>query len=1029
MSERFAERRIISAVFVDVVGSTTLTVALGPERLKRALDRAFRELSALIVAEGGTVEKYVGDAVHALFGAPTTHPDDPQRALRAAHACLAWAEGRAAMPVPFAVRVGVETGEAIVDLNAVETDREQMSIGTCVNVAARLQQLAEPGQVLVGPTCHGVTRETAEFVALGDLELKGFGRMPVWRLVRPLSVGAATPLTFMGREAELDVLRLAYRRATSGRSVLVLISGPPGQGKTRLVDEFLTSLQPVAHILTARCRPAGEARAANPLRELVGRGDAMITRDQLAARLSELFHDPVEQARVLRTLAYSVGLGGGEELAALGTVERQDEITDAWRRFLAAIAQTRPVVLWIEDLHWGDPEVVRLVDRLGVGATAALLIVATARPELAERAGLRPGGDRFFLELGALDARAARDLARHAGDEAEHAADRAEGHPLFIIELARSHSLASEHDVPLTLQGVIGARLDELPVRDRELLQQVSVVGETFTVADAVLLTGRPAPEVGAVLERLADLQYLHRAPGAYRFQHGLVRDVAYGRLPTEARMLLHARYASGGIGPDDVDTLAHHLWEAVGPADADWVWEERPEREALQRQAFEAHVAAGRHHAQRFALERAVEIYGRGLRFAEGPLPAAHVERAIADALATKGEADDAWAHYLRACELHRRAGSSPPADIYPSLLELAVYHLGMFRQPPAEGTLHTLFTEGEAVAGRAADHASRARLLTARAFASGDLALLGEAYRLAEQEANLAPFAPFFRRAATLQLRSGDFVAANETIRRLDALAAMHRRADWAPSLEGRALLALDVGDLTKAQAVARELLDASLAWGPHLRTHAYRSQCHVLLAQGNWAGLHTVLADVERLVKDNPATPFCYAVTVARAFAAVAHMVEGQPGAARTLLTAAEVPLQAESFDRESVLLLAYGVLGRRSHAERLMRECRERGLPNPPWYFYRAEAVALTILEAWELLDAALSPLTVAASRGSQYLEALIIAIREERAAASGGPYPLHAQLRGLGYLGWSALVSFRPRTAVLASGPREPTRDH
>ena len=1013
MSVRFAERRVISAVFVDVVGSTALTVALGPERLKRALDRAFRELSAIIAAEGGTVEKYVGDAVHALFGAPTAHPDDPQRALQAAHACLAWAEARTGVPVPFAVRVGVETGEAIVDLSAVATDREQMSIGTCVNVAARLQQLAEPGQVLVGPTCHGVTLETAEFLALGALELKGLGRMSVWRLVRPLPVVAATPLTFVGREAELDVLRLAYRRAASGRSVLALISGPPGQGKTRLVDEFVAGVRPEAQLLMARCRPPGEARAQNPLRELLGQGDAELSRDQLAARLSELFHDPVEHARVLRTLAYSVGLGGAEELAALGTVERQDEITDAWRRFLAASAQTRPVVLWIEDLHWADPEVVRFVDRLTAGATAAVLIVATARPELIDRAGLRPGGDRFFLELGALDAQAARALARHAGDGAAHAADRAEGHPLFIIELARSRALASERAVPLTLQGVIGARLDELPVRDRELLQQVSVVGETFTVADAVLLAGRPAPDVGAVLERLADLQYLHRAPGAYRFQHGLVRDVAYGRLPTETRMVLHARYAGDGIRADDVDTRAHHLWEALGPADADWVWEERPEREGLQRQAFEAHVAAGRHHAQRFALDRAVEVYRRGLRFAEGPLPAADVERAMADVHASKGEEDEAWTHYRRACELHGRAGSSPPADIYPSLLELAVYQLGMFRQPPAEGVIQSLFTEGETIARRAADHAARARLLTARAFASGDLALLQEAQRLPEQAGDLVPFAPFFRRAATLQLRSGDFAAANDTFRRLDALAAEYGRADWAPNLEGRALLALDVGDLATARALARELVEASLAWGPHLRTHAYRSQCHVLLAQGNWSGLHDVLIDVERLVKDHPGTPFCYAVTVARAFAAVAQMVEGHAGGARALLTDAEAPFQAEPFDRESVLLLAYGVLGRRAQAERLIRECRERGLLTPPWYFYRAEAVALTMLEAWEVLDDTLSLLTVAASRGSQYLEGLIAAIREEVAAARGGPRPLHAQLRDLGYLGWSELVSFRP----------------
>ena len=187
MREQRLERRVVTALFVDVVGSTTLTLELGPERVKRALDRAFGELAALIAAEGGTVEKYIGDAIHALFGVPATHPDDPQRALRAAHACVLWTAA-ARTSVPLAVRAGVETGEAIIDLAATETERQQMSIGPCVNVAARLQQVAEPGQVVVGPTCREATAEMAEFAGLGDVDLKGLGRLPAWRLlalVRP----------------------------------------------------------------------------------------------------------------------------------------------------------------------------------------------------------------------------------------------------------------------------------------------------------------------------------------------------------------------------------------------------------------------------------------------------------------------------------------------------------------------------------------------------------------------------------------------------------------------------------------------------------------------------------------------------------------------------------------------------------------------------------------------------------------------------------------------------------------------------
>ncbi|MCA1831515.1 MAG: adenylate/guanylate cyclase domain-containing protein, partial [Actinobacteria bacterium] len=167
------ERRLVTSLFIDVVGSTELTVTLGPERLKAALDGAFGELRGIIEREGGTVEKYIGDAIYALFGAPLAHPDDPERALRAAAGARAWAAARAGAEIPFGVRVGLETGEAIVDLAAAADTKQQMSVGAVVNTAARLQQRAEPGQVLVGPVAHDATAEIATFTSLGTADLKG----------------------------------------------------------------------------------------------------------------------------------------------------------------------------------------------------------------------------------------------------------------------------------------------------------------------------------------------------------------------------------------------------------------------------------------------------------------------------------------------------------------------------------------------------------------------------------------------------------------------------------------------------------------------------------------------------------------------------------------------------------------------------------------------------------------------------------------------------------------------------------------
>lgn len=247
MPEQDSERRLITALFVDVVGSTELTTKLGPERWKRVLAEAFAEIRDLIVAEGGTVEKYVGDGIFAIFGAPTAHEDDTARALRAALGCKRWSAARAGSPMPVAVRLGVETGEALVDVRGV-TEHQQMAVGTCVVLAARLQSHAESGQVLVGPGCHAAAPNGASFEALGVVELKGLGPTPAWRLL-DIQVDALRELPYVGRDAERDVLRLALSRVAAGRAALAIVSGPPGQGKTRLVQEFLRQDAPHLRVL------------------------------------------------------------------------------------------------------------------------------------------------------------------------------------------------------------------------------------------------------------------------------------------------------------------------------------------------------------------------------------------------------------------------------------------------------------------------------------------------------------------------------------------------------------------------------------------------------------------------------------------------------------------------------------------------------------------------------------------------------------------------------------------------------------
>ena len=226
------ELRLATSLFIDVVGSTDATARLGPERMQRLLGNAFKEMSDTITAHGGVVEKYVGDAILALFGAPTSHTDDAERALRAADACVRWAPASTSSAPGLAVRAGIETGELLVNLQALES-RERMVVGESVNLAARLQQFAEPGEIVVGPKCHEATMAVADFEPMGELSLKGVGNVEGWRFARFRDAAEANQVGFVGREAELAKLREAFDRARR-TTVLALIVGPPGQGKSRL---------------------------------------------------------------------------------------------------------------------------------------------------------------------------------------------------------------------------------------------------------------------------------------------------------------------------------------------------------------------------------------------------------------------------------------------------------------------------------------------------------------------------------------------------------------------------------------------------------------------------------------------------------------------------------------------------------------------------------------------------------------------------------------------------------------------------
>ena len=648
MPAAHAERRIVTCLFVDIVGSTDLTVSLGPERMQRLLAGAFDELNAIVAEHGGVVEKFIGDAMFALFGAPTAHGDDPLRALRAAEACADRARARPRESA-IAIRAGVETGEVLVDLEAMSRDRQRMAVGACVNVAARLQQQADPGQILVGPVCHDAMAASAEFEPAGRLSLKGVGDVAAWRLVRTTGAPRAA-LPFVGRAEELQSLHAAFERARAGGAGRAMLIGPPGQGKTRLAQEFVRPLRGTVRVLEARCRPAAERTARPPIHQLLASdvaglgGGAEMNTAAVVTRVRALLQDAAESLHVASVLCHSAGVSVDEKLLAQLPRDLQEEFVIGWRLYLAALARERPLLLHLEDVHWADPSFLRLIDRATFTGQMPLLLLATARPEFAESAHLRPGAG-LVIELGPLDESSALALARSAGPTEGRGIQRAEGNPLFIIELARAPDLA-ERDLPITLHGAIGARLDELSPPERDLLQRAAVVGEAFSVRDVALLAEREPTEVAGSLGRLAHLRFVQPVGQGYRFYHALVHDVAYGRLPVAERMRLHARYAQEGVDRDEVEILAHHWWEALRPPDSDWVWEDRAQRSAMRAEAVEAHLSAAGRLIDRLAHEQALALLERALKLAEEPRDFARVETMIGLIRARNAQGDLAWEH-----------------------------------------------------------------------------------------------------------------------------------------------------------------------------------------------------------------------------------------------------------------------------------------------------------------------------------------------------------------------------------------------
>ncbi len=652
-------RKVVTIVFADVTGSTALGERLDPEALRRVMGRYFDEMAAVIQRHGGTVEKFIGDAVMAVFGIPRLHEDDALRAVRAA---IGMGEALATLNGDLermygerlGMRIGVNTGEVVA---GDPTAGQRLVTGDPVNVSARLEQAAAPDEVLLGLPTYRLVRDAVDVEPVEPLTLKGKQeRVPAYRL---LAVSAHTAgherhldSPMIGRTEELSVLEHALERAVTDRTPhLFTLMGSAGVGKSRLVQEFLTRNLNDATVLHGRCLSYGEGITFFPLADVVRQAARIVDTDApevARSKLDAVVAGAPQGERVARLVA---GLFGWAEPGST------EDAFWAVRRLLEHLARDRPVVVVFDDIHWGEPTFLDLIDHLSDWTRdAAVLLLCIARPELLE---VRPGwgGERSNATSILLDPL--------PGDEASRLVDNllgraeiprpvrerilgaAEGNPLFVEEMLgmliddgllrfedgawRSAADLADVTVPPTIHLLLAARLDRLDAEERGTIERGSVEGQVFHVgAVATLSPATLRPRVSSLLLGLARKLLIRpdraefAGDDAFRFRHLLIRDAAYQAMAKEQRADLHERFAdwlaraASGRMTEYEEILAHHLEQA---------YRYRVELTSRDDRAIELGRRAGRHLlacaqraderedllAARGFLERCIELVPEG--------------------------------------------------------------------------------------------------------------------------------------------------------------------------------------------------------------------------------------------------------------------------------------------------------------------------------------------------------------------------------------------------------------------------------
>jgi class 3 adenylate cyclase len=878
------EHKLATVLFADLVGSTELAGAQDPERTRVLLERFYDAMAAQVREAGGTVEKFIGDAIVAVFGAPAAQEDHAERAL---HTALSMQHRLDELfGKKLALRIGVNTGEMVVG-----RPREGSSFvtGDAVNVAARLEQAAEPGDVLVGErtaAAVGGAFELGEPVTVSAKgKPEGILARPLIRalsLMRPRGI-AGLPPAFVGRDSELELLREAYREvAETRRPHVATIVGAAGIGKTTLVRRFWESLaseSPSPLRRTGRCLPQGKGAAYVPLGEIV--------REHLGLLESDSPGTVRQRLGAHEMLGLVLGLEAPNDLHPLAA---RDRLHRAWVGFLEELVREKPTVLLVEDLHWAEDALIDLLDPLVREIQGPLLFLGTARPELAEeRPGwggrgrestwieLEPLSDRDSIQM--LEALIPAELPERLRDTVLR---RAEGNPFFIEELVATlidqGVLRPEHggwsvreppdelNVPDTVRAVVAARVDLLDPPEKAALQAASVIGRIFWSCAVYELVGDLEPDLRLLEQR----DFIRSRPGTsvadereFAIKHALTREVAYESLPKAKRARLHAGIADWleqlGEGRDEYSAaLAHHYAAAARPEDADlaWIGEDetlsRLRAKAVRWIRRAAELAVGR-----YEIDDAVSLLRHAIELEDDPAGRMSLWWEMGHASALAFDAEEFSVAMQQAIELAPSADAT--ADAFAELAFQTLVRAGMWRTIPDPELVGGWIAHALELAQPGSQ--ARAKALIARCYNDYEKSseLAAEASAATDHLGDAALRSYGFDVRGLAAFVAGDYEEALGWQRRRVGLADQIEDPDHQADIYANAIApCVAVGHFDEAarhtaahEAVTREL-------SAHHRLHGVSAVVELDELLGNWERVREMTPSVERAVEANAVTP---------------------------------------------------------------------------------------------------------------------------------------------------------------------------